>query len=70
MDKQTKHELWIVGAAALAPIPLFTAIALIAALQWALSFRSTASIGRPRPQNEPAGLLIRRFCCPQHWRSL
>jgi len=33
MDKQTRHELWIVGAAALAPIPLLTAIALIAALQ-------------------------------------
>jgi len=33
MDSQTKHELWIVGAAALAPIPLLTAIAVIATLQ-------------------------------------
>lgn len=33
MNGQTKRELWIVGAVALAPIPLLTAIAVIAALQ-------------------------------------
>jgi len=33
MDKQTRHELWIVGAAALAPIPLLTAIAILATIQ-------------------------------------
>ena len=33
MDEQTKHELWIVAAASLVPIPLLTAIAVIAALQ-------------------------------------
>ena len=33
MDNQTKHELWIVGAIALAPIPLLTVVAVVAALQ-------------------------------------
>jgi hypothetical protein len=33
MDNQTKHEVWIVTALSLAPIPLLTAIAVIAALQ-------------------------------------
>jgi hypothetical protein len=33
MTSQTKREFWIVGAVALAPIPLLTAIAVIAALQ-------------------------------------
>jgi hypothetical protein len=33
MDHQTRHEIWIVTAASLAPIPLLTAIALVAALQ-------------------------------------
>jgi hypothetical protein len=33
MDNQTKHEIWIVTAASLMPIPLLTAIAVIAALQ-------------------------------------
>jgi hypothetical protein len=33
MDNQTKHELWILGAFTLVPIPLLTAIAVIAALQ-------------------------------------
>ena len=33
MDSQTKHELWIVGTAALVPIPLLTVIALLATLQ-------------------------------------
>jgi hypothetical protein len=33
MDSQTKHELWIVTAVSLAPIPLLTALAVLAALQ-------------------------------------
>jgi hypothetical protein len=33
MDNQTRHELWIVTAVTLAPIPLLTALAVIAALQ-------------------------------------
>jgi hypothetical protein len=33
MDNQTKHEVWIVTAVAMAPIPLLTALAVIAALQ-------------------------------------
>jgi hypothetical protein len=33
MDPQTRHEIWIVTAASLAPIPLLTAIVLVAALQ-------------------------------------
>jgi hypothetical protein len=31
MDSQTRHELWIVTAVSLAPIPLLTVVALIAA---------------------------------------
>jgi hypothetical protein len=33
MDSQTKHELWMIAAIGLAPVPLFTAIAVIATLQ-------------------------------------
>jgi hypothetical protein len=33
MDSESKRELWIVTAVALAPIPLLTALAVIAALQ-------------------------------------
>jgi hypothetical protein len=33
MDSQTKHALWILSAVSLAPIPLLTAIAVIAAPQ-------------------------------------
>ena len=33
MDSQTKHEIWIVMAASLAPIPLLAVVAVIAALQ-------------------------------------
>jgi hypothetical protein len=33
MDNPTKHEIWIVTAVSLVPIPLLTAIAVIAALQ-------------------------------------
>jgi hypothetical protein len=33
MDSQSKHELWIVTAISLAPIPLLTITALIVALQ-------------------------------------
>lgn len=33
MDNQTRHEIWIVTAANLVPIPLLTAIAVVAALQ-------------------------------------
>jgi hypothetical protein len=32
MDHQTRHEIWIVTAASLAPIPLLTALAVVAAL--------------------------------------
>jgi hypothetical protein len=33
MDNHTKHEIWIMAAASLVPIPLLTAIAVIAVLQ-------------------------------------
>ena len=33
MDSESKRELWIVTAVALAPIPLLTALAVIEALQ-------------------------------------
>jgi uncharacterized membrane protein YdjX (TVP38/TMEM64 family) len=33
MDNQTKHEIWIVMATSLLPIPPVTAIAVIATLQ-------------------------------------
>jgi hypothetical protein len=33
MDRETKHELWILAATSLVPIPLLTAIAVIAAIQ-------------------------------------
>jgi hypothetical protein len=33
MDSESKRELWIVTAVALAPIPLLTVLAVIAALQ-------------------------------------
>ncbi len=33
MDSQTKHEIWIMTAASLAPIPLLTVIALLAVMQ-------------------------------------
>ena len=32
MDNPTKHEIWILTAVGLSPIPLLTAIAVIAAL--------------------------------------
>ena len=33
MDSQTKRELWMIAAVGLAPVPLFTVIAVIATLQ-------------------------------------
>jgi len=33
MDSQTKHELLVIAAVGLAPVPLFTAIAVIATMQ-------------------------------------
>lgn len=33
MDDQTKHEIWILGAAALVPIPLLIVIAVMTVLQ-------------------------------------
>jgi hypothetical protein len=32
MDNHTRHEIWIMAAVGLAPIPLLTAIAVIAVL--------------------------------------
>jgi hypothetical protein len=33
MDHQTRHEIWVIAAIGLAPVPLFTAIAVITTLQ-------------------------------------
>jgi hypothetical protein len=33
MDNPTKYEIWLVAAVSLAPMPLLTAIAVIASIQ-------------------------------------